>query len=81
MNNGIVRAVNQRRQRYAIQTDDGYTIADLIDGELNIHDEVSGVLDEHEEVILKNLTTGDTVEVRIDEIHVQDQSVAKNLAK
>jgi hypothetical protein len=81
MTNGIVRAANQRRQRYAIQTADGYTLVDLIDGELNINDEVSGVLDEHEEVILKNLTTGDTVEVRIDAIHVPDQSVAKNLAK
>lgn len=79
--NGIVHQLNARRSRYAIQTGDGYTIADLVDGELNIGDLVDGVLDEHEEVTLTNITTGDTVEVRIDAIHVPQQSLAKILEK
>jgi hypothetical protein len=79
--NGIVRAANHRRQRYAIQTDDGFTVADLIDGELNINDEVSGTLDDHGETMLRNLTTGDLVEVRIDAYYASRESAAQFLAQ
>lgn len=78
--NGTIRAINKRRQRYAIQTDDGYTIADLIDGELNIHDEVFGPLDEHGDATLHNLTTGDMVEARIEAFYATSQSAAQLLA-
>lgn len=81
MTNGTVRAVNQRRQRYAIETADGYTIADLIDGELNINDEVSGTLDEHGDTTLRNLTTEDRVEVRIEVFYATHQSAAQLLTK
>lgn len=79
--NGTVRAANLRRQRFAIQTEDGYTIADLIDGELNVSDEVGGILDEHGDTTLRNLTTGNTVEVRIEAFYATSQSAAQILAK
>lgn len=78
--NGTVKAENKRRQRYAIQTESGYTIADLIDGELNMNDRVSGVLDEHGDAILQNLTTGDVVEVRIESYYATANSAAQLLA-
>lgn len=77
---GIVHQLNARLARYAIQTDQGFTVADLIDGELTLNDEVSGILDEHGEVALKNLTTGDLVEVRIEAFYASLQSAAKLLA-
>lgn len=78
--NGTIRGINKRRQRYAIQTSNGYTIADLIDGELNINDEVSGLLDEHGDTMLRNQTTGDIIEVRIEAFYASAESAAKLLA-
>jgi hypothetical protein len=79
--NGTISAANQRRQRYAINTSTGYTIADLIDGELNINNEVAGTLDEHGDTTLRNLTTGDMVDVRIEAFYATQQSAAQLLAK
>jgi hypothetical protein len=60
---GIIKGI--QRERIAILTDYGYTIADVQDGEFNINDSVSGDLDDHGDCLLVNHTTGQTLSVQV----------------
>lgn len=75
---GIVSGHNAQRTRYAIQTDLGYTVADIEDGELNINDVVSGNLDDHGEASLLNHTTGASATVYVEAIQATE-SAARTL--
>jgi hypothetical protein len=63
---GIIKGI--QRNRIAIFTDYGYTVADVQSGEVNINDVVFGNLDDHGDAELKNQTTGHTLSVYIEAI-------------
>ena len=65
---GIVKGANHQRGWYMIQTAYGFTVAELIQGELNIHDHLYGDLDNHGEAYIQNVTSGEHVELYIEAI-------------
>ena len=67
--NGVVSGGNQGTGRWAIRTENGFVVVDLMQGELHFHDAVSGDLDSHGPVVLINRTTGEPVEVCVEAIH------------
>lgn len=66
---GIVKGISHCGIRVAVLTDYGYTVFDIYSGETSIGDVLIGSLDEHGEVELKNLNTGDSLDVFIEAIH------------
>lgn len=65
---GIVRAINSRRGRVAVEVDGyGFTVFDTDEwGELQIGDELVGDLRTHGDAMLRNRTHGGAVEVYIE---------------
>ncbi|MDP1925744.1 MAG: hypothetical protein Q8K57_13300 [Thiobacillus sp.] len=57
MPQGIIAGLSRNKRRAAAQTDAGYTVFDLVDGELSIGDVISGNLDDHGSQDLTNQTT------------------------
>lgn len=56
-------------QRYMIRTAAGYTVVDVVDGELQEHDTVTGRLEDHGQVFLTNHDSEETVEVDVLAFH------------
>lgn len=71
---GIVKGLSRDRQRVAVETEYGYTVFDIEDGEADLEDKISGGLDDHGEQDLTNLTTGQTLTVYIDAIQASKKS-------
>lgn len=71
---GIAQYVSSNRQRVAALTDEGYTVFDIEDGEVNPHDVLSGCLDDHGSTVLSNQTTGQKVHVYIEAIQASQAS-------
>lgn len=67
--NGVVSGVNQRTVCWAIRTENGFAVVDLMQGELHFHDAVTGELDSHAPVVLINRTTEEPVEVCVEAVH------------
>jgi hypothetical protein len=67
--NGVVSGGNREIGRWAIRTDHGFAVVDLIDGELQFHDAVTGDLESPGPVVLINRTTAEPVEVCVEAIH------------
>jgi hypothetical protein len=65
---GIVVARNLRNQRYAVETDFGYTVFDLRDGSISVSDVLSGCLEDPGDTTLRNESTGSSVSVHIEAI-------------
>ena len=66
---GIVKGLSANRQRVAALTDNGYTVFDIISGEVEQEDMLSGDLASHGNVDLTNLTSGRTISVCVEAIH------------
>lgn len=58
-----------RHQRYTVRTKAGYTVVDVVDGELQEHDTVTGHLEDHGQVFLTNHTSEEIVEVDVLAFH------------
>ncbi|HMM74861.1 MAG TPA: hypothetical protein PJ986_04065 [Gammaproteobacteria bacterium] len=56
----------------------GFTVFDVVSGEINVGDFVSGPLNDHGDAVLKNLTTGERIEVYVEAIQAT-QSAARDL--
>lgn len=70
----IVHIVSSNGVRAAVLTEYGYTVFDIIDGDVAVHDEVTGSLDDHGDAVIANATTGQTVAVYIEAIHATRES-------
>lgn len=66
---GVVCGYHARLPRYAIRTAHGYAVVDVEVGELAVHDQVNGTLEDHGQVVLINRTTGENVEVCVEAVH------------
>lgn len=66
--NGVVSGGNREIGRWAIRTERGFVVVDLIDGEFEIQDAVTGDLENHGLVVLINRRTEEPVEVCIEAI-------------
>ena len=77
---GIVKGLSQNRQRAAVLTDTGYTVFDLVHGEVEVNDVISGDLASHGSQDLSNLTTTHTLSVHIEAIQATT-SGARSLLK
>lgn len=73
---GVVAGENPQIGRYALQTEDGYSIADLLGGTLCMHEVVEGTLWDHGLAYLINRSTGETVEVVIEAVHANRASAS-----
>lgn len=65
---GIVKGLSHDRQRVAVLTDTGYTVFDLVHGEAEVNDVISGDLASHGSQDLTNLTTSHTLSAHIEAI-------------
>lgn len=61
-------------QRHILHTATGYTVVDVVDGELQAHDTVTGCLEDHGQVFLTNHTSEETVEVDVLAFHATLES-------
>ena len=78
---GIVKGLSKNRQRVAVQTDEGYTVFDIRDGEVAIGDQISGDLDEHGLQDLANQTTGHRLSVYIEAIQATTSGAESLLSR
>lgn len=72
---GTVKGLSHNRQRAAVLTDSGYTVFDLVHGEVNLLDVISGDLDTHGAVEVTNLTTTRTLSAHIEAIQATPSAV------
>ncbi len=72
---GTVKCLSANRQRAAVLTDNGYTVFDIISGEVEPEDILSGDLASHGGVDLANLTSGRTISVFVEAIHATQAAV------
>lgn len=77
---GVVCGYHANLPRYAIRTDDGFAIVDVLVGELRIGDSVRGALDNNGMAMLINRTTGELVEVAVEAVHAS-QDAAESLLR
>jgi hypothetical protein len=61
-------------QRHILRMEAGYTVVDAVDGELQAHDTVTGCLEDHGQVFLKNHRSEETVEVDVLAFHATLES-------
>lgn len=79
--NGIVKGISSNRQRAAALTDDGYVVFDIEDGEVDIHDRITGCLDDHGHQDLTNQTTGHRLSVCIEAIQATSEAARSLLSR
>lgn len=72
---GLVKFINKSTDRIAVLTDDGYTVFDIEDGEVNMGDVISGNLNDHGSQNLIDQTKGHTLRVYIEAIQADAISV------
>lgn len=66
---GKVAGVNRQNGMAAISTVYGYTVAQVLEGDLSVGDDVSGELDDHGDVVLVNHSSGLRVQAYVEAIH------------
>jgi len=71
---GVIFGYHPHLPRYAVRTDHGYSVVDVEDGEVSIHDVVFGALEDHGQVVLTNRTTGEEVEVCVEAVHASREA-------
>lgn len=76
---GVVCGYHAQIPRFAVRTEYGYTVVDVEVGELRVHDQVVGELDEHGQTTLLNETTGEDVEVCVEAIQASRDAAASLL--
>ena len=72
---GVICGYHAHLQRFAVRTDHGYSVVDVQEGELSLHDQVTGMLEDHGLVVLTNRTTGEDVEVCVEAVHASREAV------
>jgi hypothetical protein len=72
---GTVCGYHARLPRYAIQTDHGFSVVDVLDGELAVYHQVTGALEDHGVTVLRNRTTEEDVEVCVEAVHASREAV------
>lgn len=77
MNQGIVRFTSPNGMRVGVETDYGYTVFDFDDGQALPNDRLSGALDDHGDQVVTNLTTGQTLHVRVEAVEASREAALK----
>lgn len=76
---GTVCGYHAHLPRFAVRTDYGYSVVDVEEGLLRVHDQVVGELDDHGHTTLHNETTGEDVEVCVEAIQASRDAAASLL--
>lgn len=78
METGIVRMKN--KDRVAVETDHGYAVLDIQDGDVDIGDIITGHLNDHGSETVTNSTRKQTLSVYIEAIQATRESAQSLLA-
>ena len=76
---GVVCGISSNQVFCAVRTDLGYTVFEVLQGEVSLGDEITGDLDSHGDASLHNSSQGSLIEAYIQAIQATKQAAERLL--